>query len=331
MAVLPDGLQDLMDQAASLPVPDLPTPWPADGQDRVGWLAEVAATRTRHELWSQEMAASLAGGGGTPGAELPQPPAPLPVGEVRDTAVGRIYLPGGDGPFPAVLMLHGGGFWIGGGPVGLDAADGGCRLICAQLGAVVVNVDYRQAPEHQFPIPLEDSYAALRWTAEQAFVDPDRIAVMGPSAGANLTAAVALLARDRGGPVICLQVLMVPCLDATLASSSIEENGAGFELTKDYVTTAWQFYLGQDVLPTDPLASPLHHPDLAGLPDTHIAVAEFDPLRDDGLRYAARLADAGVTVTLSRYPMGHSVMTPDVAADYLGEVLSRLTGAFTGK
>lgn len=329
---LPADLQALMQQAASLPAPDLPTPWPDTDQTPDQWREQVAATRIRHEQWSQEMASKLAGGGGTPGAELPAPPAPLPVAEVRDVKDGqlaaRVYFPEGVGPFPAVVMLHGGGFWIGGGPVGLAAADPGCRMICVQLGAVVVNVDYRQAPEHQFPIPLEDSYAALQWTASLADVDPERIAVMGPSAGANLAAAVALLARDRGGPAIRFLSLMVPCLDGTLASPSIEENGAGFELTKGYVETAWRLYLGKQER-TQPLASPLHATDLAGLPETHIAVAEFDPLRDDGIRYAQRLAAAGVAVSLSRYPMGHSVMTPAVGSAYLGEVLAKLGAALT--
>ena len=273
-----------------------------------------------------------------PGRSCPRRRPPDPGNDVREVVDGDVrawvYLPDGPGPFPAVLVLHGGGWWIGGGPVGMNAADPGCRMICSQLGAVVVNVDYRQAPEHQFPVPLEDCFAALRWVHDHAgelSVDPAKVAVMGPSAGANLTAAVALLARARGGPAICQQVLMVPCLDATLDSPSVDENGTGFELTKDYVETAWQLYLGAATPRTHPLASPLHESQLAGLPAAHIAVAEFDPIRDDGLRYAERLADAGVSVTVSRYPMGHSVMTPAVGADYLGEVLAQLSAAFTGK
>jgi acetyl esterase len=341
--VPPADLQALFDTAAALPVPALPDPWPSPGQTDAEWAASVAATRARHEFWSQEMSAVLAGagasGGGAPGAESPATGTTagtdgLAVGAWRDVTDGlvraRVYAPRGDGPFPVVVMLHGGGWWIGGGPAGLQAADGPCRLMCVQLGAVIVNVDYRQAPEHRFPAPLEDCYAATLWTvdhADELRVDPSRLAVMGPSAGGNLAAAVALLARDRSGPPIRFVMLMVPALDATQSSPSIEENGSGYEVTKEYLERSWDLYLGKDVPHSDPLASPLHHHDLSGLPRTHVVVAEFDPLRDDGVRYAERLVRAGVEVSLSRYPMGHSVMTPAAAADYLTDVLSRVSAA----
>lgn len=336
-------LRALMDLAAGHRVPALPAPWPAPGQSTDEWALSVAATRQTHEQWAQDLAVAMAdagaAGGGAPGGESPAAgaspvAAALTVGAVREVTDGavraRVYTPPGDGPFPAVVMLHGGGFWIGGGPVGMEAADGPCRLLCLQLGAVIVNVDYRQSPEHRFPVPLEDSYAATCWTvehAEELSVDAARLAVMGPSAGANLAAGVALLARDRSGPAICFALLMVPCLDATLSSPSIVENGEGFDLTKEYVASAWSLYLGQDVPPTDPLASPLHQSNLSGLPPTHVVVADFDPLRDDGLRYVERLVAAGVPATLSRYPMGHSVMTPAVAGEYLTDVVSRLAEA----
>jgi len=328
-----------MDQALSLPVPPLPAPWPADGESEQDWILEVGRTRAAHEQWAQEQAAAL-GGGGAPGAETPLVSAPpdIPVGKVHEVYEGpvraRIYTPVGEGPFPAVILIHGGGWWIGGGESGMSAADAPCRLTCQQLDAVVVNVDYRQAPEHQFPTSLEDCYATTVWAVEHAAelcIDPSRVAVMGPSAGGNLAAAVALLARDRGGPQLCRQVLMVPALDATMTSPSIEENGQGYELTQDYVVGAWELYLGRDGRRDDPLASPLHCTDLAGLPPAHVVVAEFDPLRDDGIRYAEKLELAAVPVVLSRFPMGHSVMTPEVAGDYLGAVLGGLAEAFTEK
>jgi acetyl esterase len=254
------------------------------------------------------------------------------VHEVAEGVIrARIYTPPGEGPFPAVVMLHGGGWWIGGGPAGLEAADGGCRLMCLQLGAVIVNVDYRQAPEDPYPTPHEDCYAATCWTVEHAAelrVDAGRVAVMGPSAGGNLAAAVALLARDRGGPSIRSVMLMVPALDASMSSPSITENGEGYDATATYLARAWELYLGRDTTRTDPIASPLHA-DLAVFPQTLVVVAEFDPLRDDGIRFVERLRAAGVDASLSRYPMGHSVMTPDVAADYLTDVLSRLDAALS--
>lgn len=342
-SVLPPDLRALMDIAAASPPPGLPEPWPAVGQSVEHWAASVAALRGQHEAWAQRVAVALAdagaSGGGAPGGESPtatQPPRSdaLAVTDVADGVVrARIYTPPGDGPFPAVVQLHGGGWWIGGGPAGLAAADGGCRLMCLQLGAVVVNVDYRQAPEHRFPIPLEDSYAATCWTLEHArelHVDPARVAVMGPSAGGNLAAAVALLARDRGGPQLRFVLLMVPALDATQTSPSVQENGSDYEVTAAYLERSWDLYLGRDVPPTDPLASPLHHPDLSALPPTHVVVAEFDPLRDDGIRYVERLAAAGVDASLARFPMGHSVMTPAVGADYLNDVLDRLVAALSG-
>lgn len=347
MAAVPTpDLRALMDVATREPLPNLPTPWPSSEESIADWEASVAEVRARHEAWAERTAATLAGagasGGGAPGAESPlaggAPAADvLAVGGVREVVAGgvraRVYTPLGDGPFPAVVMLHGGGWWIGGGPAGLAAADGPCRLTCLQLGAVVVNVDYRQAPEHPFPVPLEDCYAATCWTVENADalgIEASRVAVMGPSAGANLAAGVALLARDRGGPSIRFLMLMVPALDATLSSASITENGTGYDLTRDYLVSAWQMYLGQDVPRAHPLASPLHQRDLSGLPTTHVVVADFDPLRDDGVRFVERLTADGVPVTLSRYPMGHSVMTPAVAVDYATDVFSRLARALSG-
>lgn len=323
------SLRELMDTVAALPTPDLPAAWPDRDETVEHWSVQVGAVREAHERCAQDAAAALAGG-------APPDAVPLEVGGVQEVADGavraRVYTPLGDGPFPGLVTLHGGGFWIGGGPVGMAAADPSCRLLCSRLGAVVVNVDYRQAPEHRFPTALEDSYAATLWLADQATdlrVDTGRLAVIGPSAGANLAAGVALLARDRGAPPLCLVVLMVPTLDATLTSSSHVENGTGYDLTEDYVETAWRLYLGPDGDPTSPLASPLLHPDLSGLAPAHIVVAEFDPLRDDGIRYAQRLADAGVRATLERHAMGHTVVTPEVAVDYLEGVLARLREAFT--
>ena len=317
-----------MRQATSVPPPALPPAAPRPGQGHEDWVREVERIRHEHEQWAAAAAGSLAG-------DAPAS-APLPVGAVRDVLDGtlraRVFLPPGTGPFPVVMSFHGGGFWIGGGSAGMEAADPGCRLMCRQLEAVVVHVDYRQAPEHPFPTPLEDCYAATCWTAEHAAelqVDVDRMALCGPSAGANLAAGVALLLRDRGGPAPRLLMLMVPAADATTSSPSVEENGQGYDITAEMLDGIWSLYLGPDGDRTEPLASLLHHPDLSGLPPAHIAVGEFDPLRDDGLRLAERLTQSGVHVSVARYPMGHGVATPDVGEQYLRDVLDRLRGALS--
>lgn len=322
-------LLELMAAATSRPVPAMPPPAPAPGQSREDWVRDVQQIRHEHERWAAKTAAEFAG----------DQPAPVTAsaGDVRDVAIGplrvRVFTPAGDGPFPLLMSFHGGGFWIGGADAGLDAADGSCRLMCQQLGAVVVHVDYRQAPEHRFPVPLEDCYAATCWATEHAAelqVDPTRLVLCGPSAGANLAAGVALLLRDRGGPRVRGMVLMVPCSDATFTSPSIAENGDGrFDITKEYVAAAWDLYLGPDGDRREPLASLLHHPDLSGLPPTHVVVGEFDALRDDGLRLADRLREAAVEVSLSRFPMGHGVVTPDVGEQYLRDVLGRLGAALS--
>ncbi|MEU7003221.1 alpha/beta hydrolase [Nonomuraea sp. NPDC046570] len=225
--------------------------------------------------------------------------------EIRDETVPpdgfgvRIYrdarsrLPG------ALVYYHGGG-WTSG---TLDGPDNRCRAIAAGAGVVVISVDYRLAPGFPFPIPLEDAYRALTWAVEEADrlgFDPGRIGVAGESAGGNLAAAVALLARERGGPRLRLQVLEIPALDLTLSSPSIAAYGEGYVLSAAALADHVRDYLGgRD--PAEPLASPLLAGDLSGLPPALVAVAECDPLADDGDRYARRLTEAGVPVTFRRF------------------------------
>jgi acetyl esterase len=176
-------------------------------------------------------------------------------------------------------------------------------------------------------VPLEDCYAATEWVAKNASelgVDAHRIAITGASAGGNLAAGVTLLARERGGPAICGQVLLVPAVDPTLSSPSIQRNGTGFDLTQESMVAVWDLYLGRDVPRTDPLAGPLHHPDLSGLPPAHVVVAEFDPLHDEGLAYARRLAEAGVPTTVGDFAMTHSLVAPDVAVTYVSDMLDAI-------
>jgi acetyl esterase len=254
------------------------------------------------------------------------------VGSVRDTIAPsrdgtvpvRVYVPPGTGPFPGLVMLHGGGFWVGGNAAGLAAADAGCRLLCSQLGAVEVNLDDRQAPEHRMPCALEDSWAATTWAAHLPEVDAGRLAISGASAGGNLVAGVARLARTRG-PALRLQQLLVPTLDATLSSPSAQTDGV--DLTARELVRCWEYYLGPDGDPTDPRASPLLAAELEGLPAAHIVVADHDPLCDDGLRYAARLREAGVEVRCDQFAMGHYTSTPEVGGAYVAAVVEALRQA----
>jgi acetyl esterase len=239
----------------------------------------------------------VAGECGDP-VEVEDTAVPGPAGEVPV----RIYRPAGGGPRPTIAWFHGGG-WVCG---SVEQSDVTCRRLAAAAEAVVVSVDYRRAPEARFPGPLEDCLAATRWCADHAGDlggDPGRLVVGGDSAGGNLAAAVALVARDApDGPAIALQLLVYPVTDARCDSPSYEENGTGYLLTAGGMRWFWAHYLGdRPGAGDDPLASPLRAPDLGGLPRALVITAEFDPLRDEGEAYASRLAEAGVEVTCSRY------------------------------
>jgi acetyl esterase len=206
----------------------------------------------------------------------------------------RLYRPDGGGPRPLHVFLHGGGWCVG----DLDQRDPRCRSIAAGAGCVVASVDYRMAPENAYPVPLEDCYAALAWLVAQADelgLDATRVSVGGESAGANLAAVVALLARDRSGPPLVFQWLDVPATDLTLSQPSIDRLGTGYGLTKVDMERYIAAYL-REVDPKEPYVSPLHHDDLRELPPALLLTAEYDPLRDDGLAYVQRLRDAGVAV-----------------------------------
>jgi acetyl esterase len=215
----------------------------------------------------------------------------------------RCYRPEGEGPFPVHVYLHGGGFWLG----SIEGSDISCREICVASGALVVSVGYRLAPEHRFPIPAEDCYAALCWVAEHASQlggEPAIISVGGESAGGNLAAVVALMARDRRGPEISLQVLSVAVTDLTGSQPSVEEFAEGYLLSRAGMRTQREHYLGGSVDPRHPYVSPLFSPDLCGLPPALVVTMEFDPHRDEAEAYARRLVEAGV-VTVQRRFLGH--------------------------
>lgn len=238
-----------------------------------------------------------------------QPPADdIVVGSIEDRTVPgpageipvRIYRPEGEGPFPVHVHYHGGGWVIG----DLETHDADCRELCRQAGVLVVAVDYRLAPEHAYPAAADDCYAATRWVAEHAPELGGRegpVSVGGDSAGGNLAAVVALMARDRGGPEINFQLLIYPVTDAAMDTPSHEENAEGYMLTREGMTWFWNLYCPQPAQRSEPHASPLRASDLSGLPAALVMTAEFDPLRDEGEAYARRLQEAGANVTCQRY------------------------------
>ena len=215
----------------------------------------------------------------------------------------RTYRPEADGPVPTVLYFHGGGFVIG----DLDTQDDHARLICRDVNAVVVSVDYRLAPEHPFPAGFEDCLAATRWAADHIAElggDASRIAVSGDSAGGNLAAAVAAACK-HGGPSIKAQLLLYPGVDfrqdETLYPSRVE-NGEGYFLSAVDMEWFGNHYLGGDEQRiSDPRASVLLAEDLTGLPTAVVGTGEYDPLRDEGEAYATALEKAGNTVVLRRF------------------------------
>jgi acetyl esterase len=218
----------------------------------------------------------------------------------------------------------------------LEHSDNGCRAIAADAECVVVSVDYRLAPEAKFPVPTEDCYAALCWVVDNAFelgIDPSRISVGGGSAGGNLSAVVALMARDRGGPPLVLQVLEIPVTDLTMSQPSIDSND-GYLLTRVGMEQYRDHYLAEPKDATNPYASPLLAKDLGGLPPALVMTAEFDPLRDEGEAYAARLAVAAVEVDAMCWEgqfhgsQSMAKLIPDEAAEYHREVTSALRKAY---
>jgi acetyl esterase len=242
-------------------------------------------------------------------ASLPMPPFPMdPVHDVRDITVPvpgaklqvRVIRPTAQRDLPLVVHFHGGGFVF----CNLDTHEPLCRTLAVQSGCAVASVDYRLAPEHPYPIPLEDCYHATQWLAAHAGelgFDAARLAVAGDSAGGNLATGVARLSRHRNGAPLRHQALIYPVTDAACDNDSWRELGRGYMLGRDWMQWAWECYVPDVAQRTDPLVSPLRASDLAGLPPATIVTADHDPLRDEAEAYAARLRDAGVPVIARRY------------------------------
>lgn len=226
--------------------------------------------------------------------EIPGPGGPMPA---------RLYVPeaAGDGPLPLVVYFHGGGWVIG----DLETHDSPCRFLAAHSGAAVLAVDYRLAPEHPFPAAAEDAFAAYAWARANAGrlgADPARIAVAGDSAGGNLAAVACLAARDEGVPGPAMQLLIYPVTDTGRELPSRQLFREGFLLTRRDMAYYEDRYLPPGTDRSDPRVAVLQAADLGGLPPAYVAVAGFDPLRDEGLAYAERLRSAGVPVALRLHP-----------------------------
>jgi len=255
---------------------------------------------------------------------IPGPAGDIPV---------RIYTPEGDGPFPVLVYFHGGGWVI----CNLDTHDGICRSLAKGTPCIVISVDYRLAPEHKFPAPPEDCYAATAWIAENAAQfngDPAHIAVGGDSAGGNLSAVVSQMARDKGAPALSFQLLFYPATVFTMRLPSAEENGKGYNLTEEDMTWFTNHYLRNEEDKHNPLASPLLATDLSGLPPALVITAEYDPLRDEGEMYGQKLKEAGVPVTITRYDgmiHGFVGMPFDKGRQAIAEACAALRGAFAAE
>ena len=265
-----------------------------------------------------------------PVGSIEQGVVPGPAGDVPI----RTYRPATEGPHPTVVFFHGGGFVIG----DLDTHDDHTRLLCQQVDAVVVSVDYRLAPETPFPGGFDDCLAAYRWVVEHAADlggDVSRLAVAGDSAGGNLSAAVALAARDAGLPLKA-QLLLYPCVDFVESEdhASRVENASGYFLTSEDMKWFGDHYLSDVAHLEDPRASVLKAPDLSGVAPAIVATAEYDPLRDEGEAFAAALEQAGVPVVQHRYDglihgffgLGHVSPACGAAITELCADLKRLLG-----
>jgi acetyl esterase len=223
---------------------------------------------------------------------------------------------------PGLVFYHGGGWVV----CDLEIYDGLCRALANATGCVVISVDYRLAPENKFPKGLEDCYSATEWAfaeAESLGIDPTRIAVGGDSAGANLAAAVCLMAKDRDSFQPAYQLLIYPVVSSDFESKSYKENSTGYFLTRDTMMWFWELYLENPADAQNPYVAPILAENLTGLPDAYVITAEYDPLCTEGKQYADKLQKAGVSVKFHQCDgMHHGFLRHSDIFDRAGEMIT---------
>ncbi len=247
----------------------------------------------------------------------------------------RIYTPAGTGPFPILIWCHGGGMVVG----DLETADPTARHLTVETGCVTVSVDYRLAPETKFPGACDDCYAAAVWASDNAASiqgDASRMAVGGDSAGGNLAAVVAQMARDRARPGLVFQLLVYPMTALDFDTPSYADNADGYLLTRDSMKWYWEQYLGASDDAEHAYAVPSTARSFRDLPPALVITAEFDPLRDEGEAYAEKLEAAAVPTACSRYDgMIHGFFgmpaAMDKGAQAISEAAAAMKKAFAGK
>jgi acetyl esterase len=251
-------------------------------------LVDVADRRAQIKAAREESAPAV-----PPGIRLEWTAIELPHRKIRALT----FRPEGKSNLPSILYCHGGG-WMYGNPE--QSQELAFRYV-QEVGAIVISPEYRLTPDYPFPAAFDDCYGMLRWMSQDGGkigIDPSRLAVAGESAGATLAAACAIEARDTQGPRIKLQVLNYPALDTDFNSRSYNENADAPILSRDEMIYFWRNYLAGNMGIRDPRAVPLAVANFAGLPPAHITVAEYDPLRDDGVRFAEKLQAAGGNANL---------------------------------
>ncbi len=281
-------------------------------------IGDLAVQREGHDTYGAALAREY-----PPGMEVEDRTLACPGAGREGQIPVRVYRPAGaETPAACVVYLHGGGFVLG----SLESGDQIAAGIAEEVGAVVISVDYRLAPENPFPAAPEDCYAALVHVSRNASafgIDPKRIALWGDSAGGNLVVATCMLARDRGGPKVAAQAVVYPTLIDRPVSRSHREYADSPGLGADFMERAWNAYLGEERGEPSPYAAPLiAGADLAGLPPAHVHIAQHDPLADDGREYVRRLLQAGVDAELHcARDMIHGFVRaresgPDAAAEF---------------